>query len=367
MDTQKIYRRSLEIFLAGVSSFILSYIYLEDLHLDLGFGTLGAFYVEFALGTVPLILYLIFWGKKHESRKENKYVHFLRFSFGYLWILDALLQMQPGMNEYFATVVIAPNVSAGGITGYVAASALALWNLQPVVFDVVASLIQLYIGAILLTINSGKVFFWTQILAILWGLLIWVFGEGFGGAFSSGATILTGFPGSALIYVYASFILLLSTKNYDTIIHESSYIFGTLVFVPSLIVQLTPLNGYFSSMSSIFMPVPSPLGMLNFVNDFQYYFTHSPVWPDVLTVSLILASVSGWLLGKSYGYIFSAALAAFSWIVFQALGVLEIFSTDLNTGLPLLIISIFFYLRGRKFHAYTIELSDRHAIVSRND
>jgi hypothetical protein len=85
---------------------------LEDLHLDLGFGTLGAFYVEFALGTVPLILYLFFWGRKHESRKENTYVHFLRISFGYLWILDALLQMQPGMNEHFTSFVIGPNLSS---------------------------------------------------------------------------------------------------------------------------------------------------------------------------------------------------------------------------------------------------------------
>ena len=348
MDTQKIYRRSLELFLAGVSSFILSYIYLEDLHLDLGFGTLGAFYVEFTLGTVPLILYLFFWGRKHESRKENKYVHFLRISFGYLWILDAFLQMQPGMNEYFASFVIGPNISSGGITGQLAAYAFALWNLHPVAFDVVSSLIQLYIGTLLLAFSRGRIYYWTQIVAILWGIAIWIFGEGFGGTLLPGATILTGFPGSALVYVFASIILLLSVKSSSKMVTRLSYFIGASIFIPSLIVQILPSSGFFPSMRSIYMPMPAPFGILNFTNQIQLYFTNVLFFPDVVTIALILISLSGWLLRRSYGYISSAILAAFTWIVFEGFGILGIMSTDPNTGLPLLIISIFFLLRGVK-------------------
>ena len=353
-------KRALVLFVIWFSFLILSYIYLEDISLKLGSGTLGIFYTEFLVGLLPLLFYLVFWGRKNRSQGEDPYLYFLRVSFGYLWILDALLQMQPGMNEYFVATTIAPSTSAGGITGYTASLAISLWNLHPVVFDVLGSLTQLYIGAILLTSNSGKIYFWTQILAISWGMVIWVFGEGFGGAFASGATILTGFPGSVLIYVYVSLILLLSTKHRSDIIHKSSYFVGALIFISALVVQLIPSNGYFSNMSTIYMQMPSPAGILSFANDFQYYFTHSPIWPDVLIVLLILVSVSGWLLGKSYGYIFSAVLAAFSWIVFQGLGALGILSTDLNTGLPLLIISIFFYLWGKKFHTYAIGLGARH-------
>ncbi len=330
--------------LAGVSFLVLYDIYLEDFRLGLGSSTLGIFYREFALGVIPLALYLFFWGRKHQYNEEGKYVGFLRLSFGYLWVLDAFLQMQPGMNEYFAATVIAPGVSAGGIAGHLSASALTLWNLHPVFFDVAASLIQLYIGVILLTRNGGKVFLLTQIFAILWGILIWLFGEGFGGVFSSGTSILSGFPGSVLIYVYASSILLLAAKDGIGRIRRSSQIFGALIFISALLVQLMPYNGYFWSMSTIYMPMSYP-GILDFANNFQYYLTHSSVFPDVITVSLILISAVGWLLGKSLGYISSSVLAAFSWVIFEGMGFVGILSTDLNTGLPLLLISIFFYLQ----------------------
>ena len=50
---------------------------------------------------------------------------------------------------------------------------------------------------------------------------------------------------------------------------------------------------------------------------YQLYFTNVLFSPDVVTIALILISLSGWLLGRSYGYISSAILAAFTWIVFE--------------------------------------------------
>ena len=344
---QKTIKRLLWLFLAWISFFILSYLYSEDISLRLGSGTLGIFYTEFALGSLPLIFYLLFWSRKHKFQEESRDIYFLRVSFGYLWVLDAFLQMQPGMNEYFAAMTIATNVSTGGITGYFAVLGLSLWNMHPLVFDVVASLIQLYIGTLFLTSNGGRTYSRIQVLAILWGILIWVFGEGFGGSLQPEATILTGFPGSVLFYVYTSFILLLSAKNYDNMIRKSSYLFGGLVFLTALIVQLIPSNEYFPRMSSLFMQMPSPYDMLNFANNFQYYFTQSLVWPDIMTIALISISMFGWLSGKSFGYVFSGVIAIFSWVIFEGMGMLGILSTDPNTGLPLLIISIFFYLRAK--------------------
>lgn len=338
----------LVLLLALVSFNILSYLYLEDFSIGLGSPALSSFYLEFALGTVPLMFYLLFKRKENKYQLEDKDIHFLRISFGYLWILDAFLQMQPGMNEYFASFIIGPNISSGGITGQLAAYAFSLWNLHPVAFDVVSSLIQLYIGTLLLASSRGRIYYWTQIVAISWGIAIWIFGEGFGGAFSPGATILTGFPGSALVYVFASIILLLSVKNSSKMVTRLSYFIGASIFIPSLIVQILPSSGFFPSMRSIYMPMPAPFGILNFTNQIQLYFTNGLFFPDVVTIALILISLSGWLLGRSYGYISSAILAAFTWIVFEGFGILGILSTDPNTGPPLLIISIFFLLKGVK-------------------
>lgn len=328
---------------------MVSYLYFEDLSAGLGSSSLILFYVEFAFGTAPLILYLLFMRKKASSSLEDKSLRLLRVSFGYLWILDAFLQMQPGMNEYFASMILAPNITSGGITGQLAAYAFSLWNMHPVTFDVVSSLIQLYIGAFLLTSSKGRLFYWTQIVAILWGTAIWVFGEGFGGAFSPGATILTGFPGSALVYVFASIIMLLSVRSSRKMISRLSYIIGASIFIPALIIQILPSSGFFPRMYSIFMPMPGPLGILNFTNQIQLYFTSGLFFPDIITIILVLISLSGWSMKRQYGYITSASLAAFSWVVFEGFGVLGILSTDPNTGLPLLIISIFFFLRSKKF------------------
>ncbi|MEM3572913.1 MAG: hypothetical protein QXJ62_01600 [Nitrososphaeria archaeon] len=304
--------------------------------------------MEFALGTPPLIIYLLFLRKKDSSPLEDKNRRFLRISFGYLWILDAFLQMQPGMNEYFASMILVPNVTSGGLTGQLAAYAFSLWNMHPVAFDVVSSLVQLYIGTFLLTSSRGRLFYWTQIAAILWGIAIWIFGEGFGGAFSPGATILTGFPGSAMIYVFASLILLPSVKSSSKIISRLSYVIGVSIFIPSLVIQILASSGFFPSMHSILVPMPGPPGILNFTNQIQLYFTNGLFFPDVITIVLILISLSGWFLESPYGYITSVVLVAFSWVVFEGFGILGILSTDPNTGLPLMLISIFFVLRGKK-------------------
>ncbi len=79
----------LVLLLVLVSFSILSYLYLEDFSLGLGSSTLSSFHLEFALGTVPLMLYLLFKRKENEYQLEDEGIRFLRISFGYLWILDA--------------------------------------------------------------------------------------------------------------------------------------------------------------------------------------------------------------------------------------------------------------------------------------
>ena len=56
---QNFFKRLLALFLVAASSFVLSYIYSEDLYLKIGSGTLDIFYAEFSIGTIPLIFYLV--------------------------------------------------------------------------------------------------------------------------------------------------------------------------------------------------------------------------------------------------------------------------------------------------------------------
>ena len=49
-----------------------------------------------------------------------------------------------------------------------------------------------------------------------WGLVVWVFGESFGGIFAPGLTWLFGAPGAALAYCAAGALLALPEQNWRT-------------------------------------------------------------------------------------------------------------------------------------------------------
>ena len=48
-----------------------------------------------------------------------------------------------------------------------------------------------------------------------WGLVVWAFGEAFGGIFAPGLTVLFGAPGAVLIYVVAGALLALPERAWD--------------------------------------------------------------------------------------------------------------------------------------------------------
>ena len=56
---------------------------------------------------------------------------------------------------------------------------------------------------------------WSQVAGLVsvgWGLVVWVFGEAFGGLFAPGLTVLFGAPGAALFYVVAGGLLALPDR-----------------------------------------------------------------------------------------------------------------------------------------------------------
>lgn len=119
---------------------------------------------------------------------------------GLLWLFDGALQLQPKMfTSAFASQVIA--LSAHGQPGFVAGIihfGIRLFLLHPVFFDILIAIAQLSIGLLILLPKTLKI---GLLLSIVWGLFVWVFGEGFGGIFGGQTTLLMGAPGAALIYV----------------------------------------------------------------------------------------------------------------------------------------------------------------------
>ncbi|MDP9258605.1 MAG: hypothetical protein M3Q31_18940 [Actinomycetota bacterium] len=123
----------------------------------------------------------------------------LQIALGLLWLLDGGLQLQPFMlGTGFARQIIAP--TAAGQPHFV--SAPVEWGASviaahPVAWDVPFAAAQLLIGLGLLVPRTARL---VLAAALPWSLGVWFFGEGLSGLASGHASLLTGAPGSVLLY-----------------------------------------------------------------------------------------------------------------------------------------------------------------------
>lgn len=135
--------------------------------------------------------------------------HTLRYGLAGLWLVDGLLQLQPGM----FTMDMISNImqpSATGQPGWL--HGLIEWSIQLVTphliaFNWTVVALQLAIGLMLLLPWRGvrSAGLW---LSVVWSALVWLFGEGLGQLLTGSATFLTGAPGSVPFYGIASGLLL---------------------------------------------------------------------------------------------------------------------------------------------------------------
>ena len=137
----------------------------------------------------------------------------LRIGFGLLWLFDGLLQAQPQMAAGLPGRVIEPvAASSPDWVQQVVNWAAAMWTHHPVPAAAAAVWAEVGIGAWLLVADRG---IWSRLAGLAglgWGLAVWVFGESFGGLFTSGLTWLTGAPGAALSYAVAGALIALPER-----------------------------------------------------------------------------------------------------------------------------------------------------------
>jgi hypothetical protein len=90
------------------------------------------------------------------------------------------------------------------------------WSSHPVQAATAAVWIQVGIGIWLMAAADGP---WSRLAGLVgagWGLVVWVFGESFGGIFAPGLTWLFGAPGAALFYCAAGVLVALPERYWRT-------------------------------------------------------------------------------------------------------------------------------------------------------
>ena len=124
----------------------------------------------------------------------------LQVGLGLVWLIDAALQFQPYMFSHgFGRDII--RAAAQGQPEVVAAAvrlAARLIGVAPVYANTAFALVQLALALGLLRRR------WARLAlrgTVVWSLGVWYFGEAMGGVFSGHASLLSGAPGAAFLYL----------------------------------------------------------------------------------------------------------------------------------------------------------------------
>lgn len=163
----------------------------------------------------------------------------LTICLGGFWLLDGILQLQPAMfTNVFVNTVLTPNLqSQPSFIEHIVSFGITIFSLNIFWFNLASALIQLFIGILLIFPfqNSAQRFgLW---LSIIWALIVWIFGEGFGNLFTGNATFYTGAPGSALLYLILAICLLYSWYGKLPLIAAAIFLIGAFLNLMSMFWQ----------------------------------------------------------------------------------------------------------------------------------
>jgi cytochrome oxidase Cu insertion factor (SCO1/SenC/PrrC family) len=284
---------------------------------------------------------------EHPARK------FLRITFGLLWIFDGLLQLQQAMPVGLPTDVVQPAAATSpSWVQHVVNNGVLIWLRHPIPAAASAVWIQVGVGILLLIASRGRLSQLAGVVSVGWGLVVWVFGEAFGGIFGSGLSWLFGAPGAVLFYVVAGGLIALPERAWvgQRIGRALLGILGVF-FVAMAILQAWPGRGFWqgqrnphatagslTSMVQTMSQTPQPRVLSSLVSSFAS-FDAQHGWAVNLFVVLALAGLGiAFLTGREQvtfvALVGSSVLCIAAWVFVQDLGFLGGVGTDPNSMIP---------------------------------
>ncbi len=224
------------------------------------------------------------------------------------WILDGLLQLQPAMpNSAFLEMVIAP-LLPGQPHWFIPilGAGIQAWSNAPIFANLMAVWIQLGIGVILLVGRNRPWGRWGLWMTILWGAVVWTWGEGWGLLLTRYVSWLVGDPGSALLYILAAILLLLPDRKWRSGKVSRWVGWGMAVYwLMGAVLQAWPTSIFWTQLDGIFRlaaKTPQP-GWVSFplYQVAAWMAPHNIIANGVVSVSMLVLGLL-WLL-RPYGAI----------------------------------------------------------------
>ena len=190
-------------------------------------------------------------GLSAPAAAEPSWRQLLRIGFGLLWIFDGILQAQPKMAIGLPSQVIEPAAaSSPHWVQQVVNWAGTTWSYHPMQAGASAVWIQVGIGVWMLASPRGPLSRLAGLTSAGWGLVVWVFGESFGGIFAPGLTWLFGAPGAVLIYMVAGGLIALPERAWHAPWLGRAILAGTGLFLIGMaVLQAWPGRGFWQGTS----------------------------------------------------------------------------------------------------------------------
>lgn len=277
---------------------------------------------------------------------------FLRTAFGLLWVLDGLLQLQSAMPIGMPTGVARAAASGSPVWVHdVVGLGIGIWSDHPVEAASSVVWIQVGLGLALLVAPRGR---WSRAAgsaSVAWALVVWVFGEAFGGVFAPGQSWAFGLPGAVVLYAVAGVLVALPERSWRGPKVGRWTVAGIGVcFAAMALLQGWPGRGSWTSsgrspmaaMLRTMAKTPQPRMLARWVSSFASLdAAHGVAVNGVLVAALALTGlllVAGALAGRRRlvlaGWSVGVLLCLATWVLVQDLGFLGGLGTDPNSMVP---------------------------------
>lgn len=277
----------------------------------------------------------------------------IRIGFGLLWVFDGVLQAQPAMAAGLPSQVVAPAAATSpGWVRHLVNWAGTSWSYHPIQASTAAIWLQVGIGLWMLASPRGP---WSRLAGAAgaaWGLVVWVFGEAFGGIFAPGLTVLFGAPGAAAFYALAGVLIALPGRSWHSAALGRRLLGGLGLFLIAMaVLQAWPGRGFWqgrsqhgpgslTAMINEMSGTPQPALFHHLAAGFGSFTASHGFLINAVCVATLALLGAGLLARRSEillpVLIACAVFCLADWVLIEDIGFFGGMGTDPNSMLPLL-------------------------------
>lgn len=240
---------------------------------------------------------------------------------GLAWLLDGVLQFQSFM--YSRGFVATLEANLAGQPPWLHATifwAAHLASRYLTVANTLFALTQLALGIGLLYRPTVRP---ALLASFAWALVVWWFGEGFGGLLAGAASPLTGAPGAALMYALVGLSVWPARQPGGLLGARGARIMWGVLWLVMAWLWLMPPSARPDAFAGAMRSTPSGVGWLTSLQSTVGSWTHgNGAWLALLCAALSAAVALSALLDRRAGelLIVSAAFNLLLWVLPQGLG-----------------------------------------------